>query len=216
MKKIIKITTYLLTAFMLMIIFSLVYAGTKAVRNNEIVTLFNRGYSVVMTDSMEPTIQVGEFIIVKTISYDEAYRMVENDEDPVLVYKSSRGIHIVHRAIDISDGSILMKGDNPKASVDSELVTQDNLVGIVIGQTMAFGLGKLLVNSRSLIFLVAILAFVVLLVMEISSIFKQVKERNEMKLNAQFEAEKERIISEEKERLRKELEEELKKEDTTD
>ena len=214
MKKTIKILSYILTGVLLFSIFVLVYAGTTAIRKNEIVTILGKGYSVVVTNSMEPTIKVGEFIIVEEITYDEAYQMVVEDKDPILVYKSDRGIHIVHRAIDVDGELIMMKGDNPRAPIDSERVSESNLVGIVTKTTMFFGIGKVLVNSRSLIFLVAILAFVVLLVMEISSIYKQLKLRTEERMKADIEAEKQRFINEQKEALKKELEDALKNDKT--
>lgn len=210
MKKALKLISYSITGLLIIMSIIFIFYGTKAIRNNEIISIFGKGYSVVVTDSMEPTIVVGEFIIITKISFDEAYDLVEASESPVLVYKSNRGIHIVHRAVGVTNGQIMMKGDNPRASIDSEYVNEANFVGIVKSTTMFFGIGSLLVNSRNLIFLVAILSFVVILIIEVMSILKQIKEKNEKTILTKIEKEKSALLESERAKLRQELEDELK------
>ena len=209
MKKTLKLISYSLTGLLIVMSIIFIFYGTKAIRNNDIISIFGKGYSVVVTDSMEPTIAVGEFIIITKISFDEAYALTEASKSPVLVYKSNRDIHIVHRAVGVTNGQIMMKGDNPKASIDSEYVNEANFVGIVTSTTMLFGVGNLLINSRNLIFLVAILSFVVILILEVMSILKQLKEKNEKTILTKIEEEKSALLETERTKLRQELEDEL-------
>lgn len=85
------------------------------------------GYSmyIVMSGSMEPTINVDDLVIIKTVSIDD---VKEND---IITYKDN-GSYITHRVVGISneDGLIklTMQGDNNNV-IDKVKVTSDTLQG---------------------------------------------------------------------------------------
>lgn len=90
-------------------------------------------FSVVITNSMEPEINVGDFIIIKKCSIED----IEEGDDIVFAAGSSfgsiEGQGVVHRAVEIhnDDGTISIEtqGVNPSATRDRERVTAENLIG---------------------------------------------------------------------------------------
>lgn len=210
MKKILKITSYIFGGIILSLMITFIISGTVSIKNNTLIKVFGNSYSIVETDSMEPTIMVGEFIVVEEILYEDVIAMIENEESPIIVFISSIGVKVVHRAIGQDSEGIITKGDNPRAPEDINRVVEDNLLGIVVNQTKALGIGKFIVNSRSLIFLIAILMLMIVLILEVINIFKHLKEKKEEELNEEFDKEKEQLIEEQKQLLREEIEKEIK------
>ncbi|MDD5183188.1 MAG: S26 family signal peptidase [Bacilli bacterium] len=210
MKKIIKIISYIFLGIILAFAIAFIVSGTLSIKNNTLIKIFGKSYSIVETDSMEPQIDIGEIIIVEDISYQEVLAMLENNEQPIIVFINSNGLKIVHRAIDQDNEGIITKGDNPEiTSNDPGRVTEANLLGIVVNQTKALGIGKFIVNSRSLIFLIAIVMLIIVLVLEVINIIKQLKVKKEEELTKKFEIEKEKLIEEKRQLIKKEIEEEL-------
>jgi len=210
MKKIFKIILYIFGGIILALAIAFIISGTLSIKNNTLINIFGKSYSIVETDSMEPQIDIGEIIIVEDISYQEVLEMLENDAQPIIVFINSNGLKIVHRAIGQDNEGIITKGDNPRiTSRDPDSVTEANLLGIVVNQTKALGIGKFIVNSRSLIFLVAIVMLIIILLLEVINVIKQLKTKKEEELNKQFELEKEQLIEEQRQLIKKEIEEEL-------
>lgn len=210
MRKTIKIISYVFGGLILTIAIAFIISGTRSIKNNSLMKIFGKSYSIVETDSMEPTIMVGEIIIVEEISYQEVKELLESGEQPNIVFINHLGLKIVHRAVDQDSLGIITKGDNPNiTSVDSTRVVESNLLGIVVGQTKAFGIGKFIVNSRSLIFLIAIIMLVIVLILEIRNVFKHLKDKKEEELNEKFKLEKEQLIEAQKQLLKKEIEKEI-------
>lgn len=211
MKKINRIILYVFGGLILALAIAFIISGTKSIKNNSLIKIFGKSYSIVETDSMEPTIMVGEFIVVEEITYQEVQEMLENDEQPIIVFINNVGLKIVHRAIGEDSQGIITKGDNPNiTSEDPNRVVESRLLGIVVSQSKALGIGKFIVNSRSLIFLFAILMLTMVLVLETINLFKQFKKKKEKELNEKFKLEKEQLIEEQKQLIRKEIKEEIK------
>ena len=81
--------------------------------------------TIIITDSMEPTIMVNSIVMVEDVQFDDI------ELDDIIRYNSSRGFSIVHRVVASGDGFLITKGDNNSA-VDSEKVTPDMLNGRVV------------------------------------------------------------------------------------
>lgn len=84
---------------------------------------------VVESGSMEPTLNVGTMILCRKLQNTES--LAEND---IVTFKSLSGSIVTHRIVDVvtgGDGNIAFrtKGDNPRNSIDRELLTTDRVLG---------------------------------------------------------------------------------------
>lgn len=203
MKKIIK---YIITCVLLIIISILTYfviSNVVAKKNNTISSFFGFSVSYVPTESMEPTIEKGSTVLFKKDDYSNAK---END---IIVYKNDElNIYVIHRIKYYENNKgFVMQGDNNK-TVDTNkdgsilYVNQNNYVGKYLKTVSVFSINSTL--SRTIIFILAILTTFFIMVTEIFSIIKNVKD-NKKENNVKFD-------DKEKELLRKEILEELKKE----
>lgn len=165
--------------------------GIIGQKNNKQLKLFGYSFSVVVTPSMEDTINVNDIIIVKDSDFKEI-----KEQDIIVYYNSSANINVVHRVIKINDdGSLVTKGDN-NSSPDSIFTTEANYIGKVVSYGSYLGLGKLLTNSKSVIFIVLILIFLYILIINIKNIFKINKEKNEEILKQNNTIDKEKMREE--------------------
>lgn len=174
MSRIKKIFTYffsLLTILLFILTFLILIIGIKSNRENKIVQIFGYSYSAVPTDSMEPTIKVGDVIISKAIDYQEV-----KVGDIAVFYSEQKQVYIVHRVVDILDnGNLQTKGDNPKASVDSEEVTEEKFVGIVVQRIP--NIGKFVLKYRNILFILIISIFIYIIIMEIRNIIRNISDK---------------------------------------
>lgn len=211
---------------MLVFMGAFIVSGIISIKNNTLIKVFGKGYSFVVTDSMEPTIMVGELIVVEDISYADVINMIESanseEDKPIIVFVNNNGLKIAHRAIrydEVQEG-IVTKGDNPHpsslqdpnsvASEDSERVFEYKLLGVVVSHNKAFGIGKFIINSRRWLFITAMIILVIVLVLEIMNVIRHFKEKRDEELKQKFQDEKEKLIEEQRALLKKEIEYELK------
>ena len=91
-----------------------------------------------MTGSMEPSINVGDMVISKTVSTEDIHV-----GDVIIYYYSDSSDTVTHRVIDITNENGITyyrtKGDNNNAP-DTNLVPYDKVVGKVV--TILYGFGK--------------------------------------------------------------------------
>ena len=78
---------------------------------------------VVLSGSMEPTIETGSLCF---INKNEKFENIKKDD--VIAFKLVNGTLVSHRAVEINEFGIVTKGDNNKA-VDGDLVKKENFVG---------------------------------------------------------------------------------------
>lgn len=122
--------------------------------------LFGIGYAVVVSGSMEPTLNVNDMIVYQRLDRDE-YR-----EGDIIVFKDKSGTLITHRIRAVRGTELITKGDaNP---VFDEPITFKNVVGRVVFYVPKVGLvASFLKTPRGLIgsaiVLVILLLFVFLL-----------------------------------------------------
>ncbi len=98
------------------------------------------GYAIleVVSGSMEPTIHVGDMIIIDT--------KVENfEKDDIITFYDVNGAFVTHRIISINGNKMITQGDNNE-SPDGEMST-DNIVGRVVNTIPAAG--KILASLKS-------------------------------------------------------------------
>lgn len=98
------------------------------------------GYAVleVVSGSMEPTIHVGDMIIIDT--------KVENyEKDDIITFYDVNGAFVTHRIINITGDKMVTQGDNNQ-SPDEEMST-DNIVGKVVNTIPSAG--KILASLKS-------------------------------------------------------------------
>ena len=200
-KKIITytITTISILLFVLAII--ILIAGSILQEEQKILRVFGYSYSVVATDSMEPTIMIGDIIIAKDVPYEDV-----NEEDIIVFYSEQYQKFFVHRVKVINDDNeFVTKGDNPKAPIDDETVTEANYFGVVIHYGSFLFLGDLVLKYRNVIFGLMLIVFVIIIIQETIVIIKHLNAKNEQTIKAQYEQEKEKLLAIEEQKIRDEL-----------
>ena len=174
-----------------------------AMKNNKLVYYFGYSYSVVPTESMEPTIKVDDMVLIKNKNYAEI-KVGEEDGDIIVYYNEAYGIFVIHRAIDYyEDGSIMAKGDNNSVS-DTTHVTEDLYRGTAIKWGECLGLGRLVNSGRNIIFVVIISVLCYFMITEIINVFKAMLKKTEEKMKQD-----EVDVEKERQRIREELLKEL-------
>lgn len=200
------IVSGLIVLFFSLTIYVLV-AGTIAMKNKEMISLFGYTYSVVPTDSMEPEIMVGDSVIAKKVDFEE----LEIGNDIIYHYVTDKlDIFIVHRIIREENGGFITQGINNN-SEDDVLVTEDNYVAKVVWSGKAANIGELVLHNRDLIFLILTIVLLLICVNGVFDILKILEAKKKLEYE---ESKKEAISSTEitdelREKLRKEVEKEL-------
>lgn len=104
-----KIFSYFLNILMLLVIvvlFVAIYSFFQInVLNKPYVNLFGYTFLQVKTGSMENSINVGDIVIVKILDNDDKI-----EKQDIVTYKEDKAL-ITHRIIDISEDTIITKGD---------------------------------------------------------------------------------------------------------
>ncbi len=125
--------------------------------------IFGLSVSYVPTESMEPVINRGDYVLFIEASFDDV------NVNDIIVYKSSEGRFIIHEVIEKNDSYIIAKGCNNEIA-DSEKVTKDMVYGKYITT-----LGFLNVFSggiqKNLIFFILVIMFMLMILMQVVSMF---------------------------------------------
>lgn len=104
------------------IILSIIYLFPIIIQNKGYGNIL--GYSIfqIKSGSMEPTINIGDFVITKT---DTTFQ-----EGDIIIYQEKNHFFICHRVNKIIGNSVICKGDNNN-TIDIE-ISNENIVGKVI------------------------------------------------------------------------------------
>lgn len=118
------------------------------------------GYAIleVVSGSMEPTIHVGDIIVIDT---KPEYFNVED----IITFYDKAGAFVTHRIVSINDKEMLTKGDNNNSQ--DEVTTTDKIVGKYV--TKINGGGKLLAALRSPFTMIMILIIGILVCVLLST-----------------------------------------------
>ena len=201
-KKIIGRIVTGLAIFFFVLTIIIIFFGVRSLASNKPMMIFGYTYSVVPTESMEPEIHAGDFVISKRVPFEE----IEVGDD-IIFFSEKDDIYIIHRVI-LKDGDKLYtKGINNPVG-DSEPVTKDNYISKAIWNGNLAGVGNVVAKNRMYIF---ILMVIILLFVFLSEFYKIIKKKNEEK-EAKQEAEKEALQKAHEEALRQIVLEELAKE----
>lgn len=211
MKLVKKIYQWIITGLIILFFSLTIYvliAGTIALKNKEMISLFGYTYSVVPTDSMEPEIMVGDSVIAKKVDFED----LEIGNDIIYHYVTEKlDIFIVHRIIREENGGFITQGINNN-SEDDVLVTEDNYVAKVVWSGKAANIGDLVLHNRDLIFLILTIVLVLVCINGVFDILKILEEKKKL----QYEEDKKSVTNqgiitdEMRDKIRKEIEEELK------
>ena len=192
MKKIFKYLlealTFILIGLTLYIIIEVVVANV----NNRPPRIFGISISYVPTNSMEPEIMPGDYVIYKSVDYGDV-----KEGDIIVYFNNVENKYIIHRVKEINETEnyMIVKGDN-NIDIDNYKVTQNDLVGKYIGKA---GILKIFAGGINQVVVYIILFILVLLfiTLQVASIIVKAK--------------KEKMI-EDKNKLKEDLREEMKKE----
>ena len=171
-------------------------------KNNRPPRIFGLSASYVPTASMEPVIHKSSYIMFSYATFDSV------GVDDIIVYHNDKeGIFVVHRVISKTEDSIITKGDNNQIA-DSVVITREE--NMVYG-TYLTTLGFMAIFSgginQNLIFFILVIIFVIMLGMQIASMFikgktEKIKEENEKKKELLREELKRQILAEELAKLK--------------
>ncbi|MDO9629522.1 MAG: signal peptidase I [Acholeplasmataceae bacterium] len=156
MKKIISVIMTTLAILIFLFALSIMFIGSRAMKENEPLFIFGYSFSIVPTDSMigdaSDSLDVYDIAIIKQSLFADI------EIGDVIVFQSEiQGVEVlvIHRVVGLHpDGGFETKGDN-NASVDFNPVTEENYQGSFHGKiTFLKPIASLAANSRGLIFLV--------------------------------------------------------------
>lgn len=117
--KIVKILVWFL--LLVLLTFNVYSFVMIKVLGNELAVIGGKALVEVISGSMEPTIKVGDMIIIDT----EAQNFKEKD---IITFKDEVGSFVTHRIMEVKEEGFVTKGDN-NDSLDSDLVREENIVG---------------------------------------------------------------------------------------
>ena len=165
--------------------------------------MFGYSISYVPTDSMEPTISVGDYVIFKKITFDEV------NENDIIIYRSkatkTNGMFIIHRVMEKHDTYLIVQGDN-NIIPDKEQVTSDMVYGIYLDDV---GFLTALTNGtgRNTLFVIIFVLFAAIAGLQVFATFvkgkkEEIEKQTEDLKKQALEEMKAQILKEELERLR--------------
>lgn len=159
MKKLSKILGYILNILIILvtiiIILAIYYFVQIKVFNKPYANIFGYTFFEVATGSMEPTIDVGDVIIVKITN--------EVNENDIIVCNKDNAF-ITHRLIKIEEDNFITKGD--ANNTEDEPMQKSDLVGKVINIIPDFSLWRKIIFTPQVIipiFIMLILLRIILL-----------------------------------------------------
>lgn len=184
--------------------FLFMFLNIIAQRNNKLMYIFGYSYSVVPTESMEPTINTDDMVLICNKDYEDIY--VDPVEGDIIVYYNpDYNIFVIHRAIGYhEDGSLLTKGDNNQTA-DTTHVTKELYRGTAKKWGECLGLGKLVNNGRNILFAIVILIVCFFFINEIINVIKTMIKKNDDKTKEELAID----VEKEREKLRQEVLKEL-------
>ena len=146
------------TIFIALFVFSLFCIASavflKISGKNKPAAIFGLSFFEVLTDSMQPEINVGEIVIVKKTAPE---KLKAGD---VITFRYN-GITNTHKIVSIQDGKITTRGVN--APADDEPIAFEAVIGKVIAHSAAFGwVFSFLKSPYGLVFLLIIPALILL------------------------------------------------------
>jgi len=129
-----KAINYFVTTLMFAVLLLTVFLVVNSKITGGNATLFSYQMKAVLSGSMEPDIQIGSIIFIKT--GDDMQRFNKGD---IITFEADENILVTHRIIDVVNGGqeYITKGDaNNGADIDPVLA--DNVIGKYTGITIPY------------------------------------------------------------------------------
>lgn len=166
-------------------------------------SFFGISISNVPTHSMEDTIQAGDYVLFKKVTFEDVKL------HDIIVYRSKEGDmagnFIIHRVVEIHDDYLITQGDNPITNPvpDAEKITSDMVYGRYIGILgfMKFFSG----GSRSVIFIILFIVILSVILLQAVSLYlkhKRAQIDNDQNKKIDLEQLKKEILEEELAKLK--------------
>lgn len=102
---------------------------SKFYLKEDIVKIFGNSCLIVVTGSMEPTIHMKEFILIK--------EMEEYEINDIVTYKNKENSFVTHRIIEKNGDTIITRGDNN--TINDEAISIQDIEGKVIYHSIVLG-----------------------------------------------------------------------------
>ncbi len=102
---------------------------SKFYLNKDIIKFFGASPLIVVTGSMEPTIHIKEFIIIR--------EMKNYNINDIVTYKNKENNFVTHRIVEINGENIITRGDNN--TINDEPIKLQNIEGKVIFHSIVLG-----------------------------------------------------------------------------
>jgi len=200
-----KVISYVVSFLCILLCLYITIEVINANTHNRPPRIFNLSVSYVPTGSMEPTISAGEYVLFKKATFDSV-----DVDDIIVYYNKEEAKYIIHRVIEKNEALkvITTKGDNNSVADQIEVTP-----GMIYGKYVTT-LGFMAIFSgginQNLIFFILVIIFVLMLAMQISSIFikgktDKIKEEKEKQKEILREEMKRQILAEELAKLKEEL-----------
>lgn len=178
-KKILSIVSVVISAIIFLFAISVFILTLQARSKNRPVELFGYSFAIVVTDSMEPEIMVGDLITVRICDIDDV-KVGDN-----VVFLGVNGEYkdkfIVHKVIEVyeenGETKLHTKGVNKKnLGADPDPVTSDNFIGQELSNSAALGaIVTFLKQPLNWLYIAVILIVIFVIVTRIIRIVKYVK-----------------------------------------
>ena len=120
------VISYIIIGLLVIYLINLVYF--RVIKKEKAPRIFNYYIFDIMTGSMEDTIHVNDYIIVK-----KTKKVKEND----IVTFERDGVYITHRIIKMDGNKIITKGD--ANNTEDEPITKDQVLGKYVGKAKILG-----------------------------------------------------------------------------
>ncbi len=125
------IITLIITLLSILLIFNIYNFINLKILKNDLTTIFGYATLQVVSGSMEPTINVGDIIVINT-------NVKEYKKGDIVTFKDVNGSYVTHRIMEINDEVMITKGDYEGNSPDEEMPI-NSLVGKYVFKINAFG-----------------------------------------------------------------------------
>lgn len=158
MKIVKKIIIWIITILLVLLFtFNIYNFVCVNILKQDLATIGGYGVLEVISGSMEPTIHVGDLVIINTNETNYG----SND---IVTFYDVNGAFVTHRILSIKDGKMITQGDNNNAPDES--ISTDNIVGKYVFQIPLAG--RILESLRSPFTMVMILLIGILICMLLS------------------------------------------------
>ena len=168
-----KILKRIMEIIYIILIYNIILIIVSSINGKDFNILGYKAY-IVETNSMEPTIKVGDIVIIKKVKVEKL------NQGDVITFRKNLEV-ITHRVIDIEENNgenvYVTKGDNNNLE-DQERVEKSELLGKVV--VVIPYLGNIIgILENKIIFLILVLIFLILLLYKIN--IQEKKENRRLK-----------------------------------